>query len=182
MDLNAEHRARAVQKGAQEALVAFETLLAAPARRREATFRVVERSRIGFSVGGLLEEDEADRLSFTVEEGQVVADGLEAEGFRSLALVDLYPWPVDLSGEPGLHPHLSIGFSVGEAFRPAAFGALPLCLPGVFCVLGRAALIGGVVLRSETDPAADGSGGDAIDETLRARLAWGVKIALPVSP
>jgi hypothetical protein len=182
MDLNAEHRARAVQKGAQEALGAFETLLAAPARRREATFRVVERSRIGFSVGGLLEEDEADRLSFTVEDGQVVADGLEAEGFRSLALVDLYPWPVDLSGEPGLHPHLSIGFSVGEAFRPAAFGALPLCLPGVFCVLGRAALIGGLVLRSETDPAAEGSGGDAIDETLRARLAWGVKIALPVSP
>ncbi|HEY7529067.1 MAG TPA: hypothetical protein VIC56_00130 [Gemmatimonadota bacterium] len=182
MDLTAEHRARAVQRGAADALLLFEGLLAAPARGREATFRVVERSRLGFSVGGLLEEDEADRLRFTVEDGQVVADGLEGEGFRSLALVDVYPWPVDLSDPtPGFHPHLSIGFSVGHQFRPAAFGALPLCLPGVLCVLGRAALIGGVVLRNETEPG-DGGDRDAVDETLRARPAWGVKVALPLSP
>jgi hypothetical protein len=62
---------------------------------------------------------------------------------------------------------------------------VPICAPGLFCVTGRVSLIGGVILRRETEAEATGSvedGEASIDERLRARLAWGVKIALPVSP
>jgi hypothetical protein len=184
-DLTAEHRISTVRKGAQQALVALETLLVNRPLGRAETFRVVTRPRIGFSVGGLLVENAGEKLEFEVEDGQVVAVGVEGDGFKSLVLLDLYFRRVDIGQDAaGFLPHASVGFTIGDVLQPGAFVATTL--PGT---AGRLSPFAGFILRRETEDASGEDGGDEgqagepeIDERRRFRFVAGLKVGLPIPP
>src|SRR4030095_14230521 len=121
MQLSAEHTITAVRTGTEEALTVVEELLAERHAAVDRTFRVIDRPVIGFSVGGILAEGSGEDLEFDVEDGVVTADGVAGDGFKALALIDLYFRRVDISeSSPGFVPHASVGFTIGEVFRPGA--------------------------------------------------------------
>jgi hypothetical protein len=181
MQLTAEHTITAVRTGTQQALVVVEELLvqrhAALARR----FRVVNRPVVGFSVGGILAEGSGEEVEFKVEDGRVVADGIEGDGFKALALVDLYFRRVDISeSAPGIVPHASVGFTIGEVFRPGAFLATTLPFTA-----GRLSIFAGGILRRETTsdlPAGTEvePGTKPIEERYKFPFVAGLKVGLPL--
>ena len=181
LGLTAEHQIRAVREGTGEALAGLERELLARRHAALRSFRAVDRPWIGFSIGGILAEGSGEKLKFDVEDGRVTAEGIEGKGFKGLALVDLYFRPVDLGEDgPGLQPHASVGFTLGESFRPGAFLATTLPF-----TRGRLAVFGGGILRKETvsevpvgtevEP-----GSEPIRERYRFPLAVGLKVGLPL--
>ncbi len=181
LGLTAQHAITAVRTGTQEALQTVEEVLAARHVEAARTFQVVDRPTIGFSVGGILAEGRGEKLKFDVEDGRVVAEGIEGDGFKALALVDLYFRRVDIGeSSPGMIPHASVGFAIGDKLRPGVF--LGTTLPWT---AGRLALFGGGVLRKETT--SDLPAGTEVEpgtEPIRERYAFplvaGLKVGLPL--
>ncbi|MFN2432488.1 MAG: hypothetical protein ABR599_06675 [Gemmatimonadota bacterium] len=174
----AEHTIRALREGTSLALSRLEQRAGQRAFAAVETFRVVRRPWIGFSVGGLLVEEAGDKLEFEVEEGRVVADGVESDGFKSLVLLDLYLRPVDIGDPaPGVVPHASVGFAIGEALEPGVFLASTLPFTG-----GRLSPFAGGLLRRETEDASGAGGEPAVDVDRRVRWVAGLKVGLPVVP
>jgi hypothetical protein len=181
MPLSAEHTITAIRSGTQQALAGVEALLATRHAELSRTFRVVNRPVIGFSVGGILAEESGEKLKFEVEDGRVVAEGIEGEGFKALALVDLYFRRVDIGeSSPGIVPHASVGFTIGEVFRPGAFLATTLPFTA-----GRLSVFAGAILRKETTtdlPAGSEvePGTEPIEEHYTFPFVAGLKVGLPV--
>jgi hypothetical protein len=180
MGLTAEHTITAVRTGTREALAAVEDILAARRFELARTFQVVDRPFIGFSVGGILAEGSGEKLKFDVEDGRVVAQGVEGEGFKALALLDLYFRRVDIGeSSPGIVPHVSVGFTIGEVFRPGVFLATTLPFTA-----GRLAVFSGGILRRETTSDVPAGtevepGTEPIRERYRFPLVAGIKVGLP---
>jgi hypothetical protein len=181
MQLSAEHTITAVRTGTEQALAVLEELLAERHTDLARTFRVVDRPVVGFSVGGILAEGSGEDLKFDVEDGHVVADGIEGEGFKALALVDVYFRRVDISeSSPGIVPHASVGFTIGEVFRPGAFLATTLPFTA-----GRLSIFAGGILRRETttdlpvgtevEP-----GTEPIEQQYKFPFVAGLKVGLPL--
>jgi hypothetical protein len=181
MQLSAEHTITAVRTGTEQALAVVEELLAERHAALERTFRVVDRPVIGFSVGGILAEGSGEDLEFDVEDGVVTADGVAGDGFKALALIDLYFRRVDISeSSPGIVPHASVGFTIGEVFRPGVFLATTLPFTA-----GRLSVFAGGILRKTTDTdlpvgTVVEPGTEPIDEGYKVPFVVGLKVGLPL--